>query len=356
MKQKINIMFANIKNFQKDQLIFKALFENFNIKIVDEFNEADVIFELAWRNDYSLLNKAIKEDKKIIFITLPEDLTLKRTFFNLVEVLVGRFTGFLDGNYKKEIKYKIMDKLDSIIPYWITNIKTFYFDRGHLEIVKKIRDKKIKNCYAIIQNNIHGKNIFILPLAISQYYGVLSSLLKKPYKKGLSKKKKRFCAFTVTSNSCRERIKFFKELSKYKKVDSYGKTLNNMGNELQKINYTDIPKVFRNKKYKFYICFDNNSTEEFISERLIIGMQSNTIPIYRGSPNIGKYFNTKSFINVGDFENFNEVIEKIKKIDEDDELYEKVLKEPWFKNNKIPDSIKNKEKELIEFYKKIFYS
>ena len=43
-------------------------------------------------------------------------------------------------------------------------------------------------------------------------------------------------------------------------------------------------------------------------------------------------------------------------LDKDDKKYLEFSKRPWFKNNKIPKIIKVKEKNLIEFYKKILES
>lgn len=352
--KEIKIMFSKVKGeVPKTFLLFKVLFENFNIKTVEDFDEADVIFELAWREgDYKIIDRALRENKKLIFVFAPEDILNKREAFNLIELLVARLTGFWDGNYRKDIKYKIMDKLDAIIPYWFSSLKTFYFAPKYLNLVKEVKENKLKNVHAIIQNDIHGENIFIIPFGIYLYWNDLPKLIKKTDKKFL--KKKKFCAFAVTSNSCRDRVKFFKMLSKYKRVDSYGKVLNNMGDCMQKFDYINNPDYF--SKYKFVICFENYFSKEYITEKIPNVMLSGSIPIYRGAPDIGKYFNTKSFINYEDYGSYEEMIKKVIELDQNDQLYEKMLKEPWFKDNKIPKIIKDKEKELIKFYKKVFYS
>jgi len=64
-------------------------------------------------------------------------------------------------------------------------------------------------------------------------------------------------------------------------------------------------------------------------------MLVNSIPIYRGNPRIGEEFNPKSFINWHDYENDNDMIDRIIEVDNDDALYNNMLKEPWLHNNKL---------------------
>jgi hypothetical protein len=144
--------------------------------------------------------------------------------------------------------------------------------------------------------------------------------------------------------------------------------------------------------YKFTIAFENYVYPGYQTEKLYDAMRCNTLPIYCGDPNIGDIFNTKSFVNAGDFinlnknsiiniledfsqQNFNEyrpkfynhpyyqisrkiksagrklkmsvqfnkldfspLIDRIIEIDENEDLYIKYLREPWFNENSIPIS------------------
>ncbi len=341
MKKEIKIKFNKIEEINKDCFPFKVLFENFNVKVVEHSDDADVVFERAWRDgDY----KFLKGNKKTIIIT-SEDLFIKRNIFSLIESGVNKL-GF------KNEKYRFMDRLDMLIPKPFSEIPLIHFMGKYLDFVQKIKVKKLKNKYAIIQNNIKDKNIFILPYFLQGYYYDMPKLIKRKNKEMQSRKK--FCVFVVSSNSSRERVDFFKKLSKYKKVDSYGKVMNNMGDKIQKLNHLSNPVLF--EEYKFVICFENDFSEEYITEKLVNVMFAGAVPVYRGAPNTGKYFNTKSFINFEDYGSYDKMIEKVIELDQDDEKYEKFLKQPWLKENKIPEIIKNKEKELIKFYKKIFDS
>lgn len=82
-------------------------------------------------------------------------------------------------------------------------------------------------------------------------------------------------------------------------------------------------------RYKFSIAFENASYKGYTTEKLITSMQADTIPVYWGNPNVGAEFNTKSFINCHDYKSFDDVIEKIKELDNDENAYKKMFAEPW---------------------------
>jgi hypothetical protein len=212
--------------------------------------------------------------------------------------------------------------------------------------------------------------------------------------------KTRFCNF-VYSNKVSYREKFFKELSKYKRIDAPGKSMNNMPS----IDINQEGNIWERKqnflsKYKFTISFENYSYPGYNTEKLLDPMSVNSIPIYFGNPEISRHFNTKSFVNahnyvdggisimsnflgchcqpdfqdvrpslyydIGNrlkrkakkigrnikmsmqFQNFESLIEHIIDIDKDDTLYANYLSEPWFYNNKLPVN------SMIERWKLIF--
>jgi hypothetical protein len=162
--------------------------------------------------------------------------------------------------------------------------------------------------------------------------------------------RKKFCAFIVSSNSGRERVRFFKKLSQYKKVDSYGKVMNNVSIDKLPAHWHNNKNIFKN--YKFVICFENSTDKDYITEKITNVMFGGAIPIYRGAPNIGDYFNKKSFINYDDYGSYEKMIEKIIELDNDDYKYLEMLKEPWLtpKNWEIISSMK---KKLYLFYNRI---
>lgn len=143
--------------------------------------------------------------------------------------------------------------------------------------------------------------------------------------------KKKFCNIVVSNskNASDLRYKFFESLSKnYKRVDSAGSAFNNM-HDGKPIG--DKHKFCEN--YKFAITFENSSYKGYTTEKIVHAWASGAIPIYWGDPDIGKQFNEKAFINCHNYKEFDEVIEEIKRIDNDDRLYLAIQREPIFLEN-----------------------
>lgn len=161
--------------------------------------------------------------------------------------------------------------------------------------------------------------------------------------------KRKFCNFVVSNNGCQERNNFYTELSKYKKVDSGGRFANNIG-------YAVDNKVNFQSEYKFSIAFENNAYRPqhpgYTTEKIMEPMTVNSIPIYWGNPEIGKEFNTKSFINVYDFDSIDSVINYIEYLDNNDKKYLELLNQPWFTDYNIPEN--NKIENIKSFLYKIF--
>ena len=224
------------------------------------------------------------------------------------------------------------------------------------------------NNFAILTNNLKSKNILNFPYFFHTHFDRFQEFIniKKEHK---YRKKKKFCAFVVSNFMHFDRITFYKKLSKYKKVDSFGPIFNNASipEELikkYKSNSTNHQEkrctynfnlvnqeLFRD--YKFVICFENSYADDYITEKLPNVMMANSIGIYRGAKNISEFFNTKSFINYDDYGNYNKMIEKIIELDKDDNKYQAMLNEPFFPNNQLPIRVKNAKQDLENFLEKV---
>lgn len=161
-------------------------------------------------------------------------------------------------------------------------------------------------------------------------------LMNLKYENDLEKAKKKhleteiqkndFCSMVVSSGSKEQtRIRFFEELCKYKKVNSGGKYLNNIG--------SDQGDGIKNKlefqsRHKFALAFENSSHPGYCTEKLVEAFSAGTVPIYWGDPEVCQIFNEKAMIVLDKESNFEETIDKIKVIDNDDILYYNMLKEP----------------------------
>ena len=159
--------------------------------------------------------------------------------------------------------------------------------------------------------------------------------------------KRQFCSFVNSNAKAKERINLFDQLSKYKQVDSGGKVRNNVGGRV-----SDKVKFISN--YKFNIAFENASYPGYATEKLMEALITNTIPIYWGDPKISNDFNTKAFINCLDFESMDAVIEHVKKVDQNEDLYREYLSEPLLVDN-VETDFCNEEKGF-QWLKDIFKS
>ena len=131
---------------------------------------------------------------------------------------------------------------------------------------------------------------------------------------------KKFCAWVVSNGGGTERNKFFDKLSQYKVVDSGGSFRNNVGGPVgDKLEFLS--------HYKFSICFENSKTQGYISEKLVDAFEAGTIPIYFGDDTILELLNNKSYIHVKSEDEFDEKIELIKQIDNNDTLYQEMIRE-----------------------------
>ena len=131
---------------------------------------------------------------------------------------------------------------------------------------------------------------------------------------------KKFCAWVVSNGGGSVRNAFFDRLSQYKKVDSGGRFRNNVGGAVGN------KKEFLSH-YKFSICFENSKTQGYISEKLVDAFEAGTIPIYYGDDTVAELLNNRSYIHVRDEKDFDEKIELIKKIDNNDTLYQEIIRE-----------------------------
>ena len=161
-----------------------------------------------------------------------------------------------------------------------------------------------------------------------------SDLQRAMHKHENLKEKTGFCAF-VYSNAeaaaCREKV--FKSLSAYKKVDSGGRYLNNVGGAISN-------KYEFQSKHKFVIAFENTSTPGYTTEKIVHAFSAGAVPIYWGNPEIEEEFNGNSFINChqygltekGEEEAISRIVEIVKRIDNDDNMYYQMLSTPAFAN------------------------
>lgn len=134
--------------------------------------------------------------------------------------------------------------------------------------------------------------------------------------------KKKFCNYVISNPyAAAERDLMIDALEKYMPVDSGGRYRNNVGGPV-------ADKIEFASHYRFSMAFENSAMSGYTTEKIFDGFAACTIPIYWGSDRIKEEFNPESFVSARDFENFDQVVARVKEIYENDDLYLKMMKAP----------------------------
>lgn len=291
----------------------------------------------------------MKKTIKIALSNICSDITFEKTV--TYKLLSNHFNIVVDnqnpdfliasifGDPKDALKYKC-PRIQMIGEMRSPDFTLFDYAVGHDFIT--ILDYKGENRY------------FRYPMAFWEWNADLAKEIEKPISKNDAIKylseKTEFCNFIYshkTKYSKREEL--FNLISQYKKVDSIGTYLNNM--EDKKIVPYSLEKVNIQKKYKFTIAASSVSFPGFVTEKITHAFYSHTIPIYIGDPLINKTFNKEAFINTSDYKTDDELLNAIKKIDEDDDLFiEMLMKNKYADKNYFSNLLKDYEEFLVRIF------
>lgn len=199
--------------------------------------------------------------------------------------------------------------------------------------------------YAISFHPIRfGDRHLRLPLFV--LYTCFSDLDKKEKLSTEKLLQRKFCAFVVSNSkgADRKREDLFIKLNKYKKVDSGGRYLNNIGQPIaDKLDFI--------KDYKFTIAFENSVAAGYTTEKLIEPLAVHSVPIYWGNPDVNQDFNPNSFINAANFQSLDELVQEIIRLDNDNEAYLKIATEPPYIEGQKNSA--DRLNDFDEFVKKI---
>lgn len=171
--------------------------------------------------------------------------------------------------------------------------------------------------------------------------------LERPIAESILAAKIGFCAYVMsnTKNSALERERLVNTIEQYKPIANGGKWRNNTGGPV-------ADKVAFQSSYKFVLAIENYSSPGYLTEKFADAARSNAIPIYWGDPTITDYINPKAFINCHDFDSLEDLNAHIRMIDENDDVYLRMLSEPWFKNQSEPQEWQ--DSTIIHFLRNIF--
>jgi hypothetical protein len=170
----------------------------------------------------------------------------------------------------------------------------------------------------------YGDRYIRFPLYLFYDRDLLEKMVRKhglPADWDLKTEKPGFCSFVVSNHRNAFRNEAYERLSRYRPVASGGRFLNNVGGPV-------VDKFAFDSRHKFSLCFENSSHSGYTTEKLVEALAARTVPIYWGDPDVGKVFNTKSFVNVQDYASLDDALLRVRELDQDDDQYLAMLREP----------------------------
>ncbi|MBQ3625133.1 MAG: hypothetical protein II948_00095 [Synergistaceae bacterium] len=252
---------------------------------------------------------------------------------------------FLDGDIKSRL---VQDWED---PQYVFATTWQYVNRDSFNALKKLYLKDKQRIYIFIGDEALNPDLNIFDYALTfncdlkdndricrlppGYFFKLPVFNNFTYKDALNKVKNnnlKFCNFIYSNPDAHPmRDKLFYKLSEYKRVDSHGPHLNNTGTKRSRED-RDYMAVGINIKsnYKFSIAAENAILNGYTSEKLMTSLKAHTVPIYFGNPKAAELYNPEAFINFNELDfNFDTLMARVKEIDENDELWAKMVSAPW---------------------------
>ena len=147
-----------------------------------------------------------------------------------------------------------------------------------------------------------------------------------------------FCGFVVSNPVCSLRNESFKAINDYKKVNSGGALYNNIGGQLS-LKYAgggcgDISKYQFFSKQQFTISFENSQAPGYITEKVLHAKMAGCVPLYWGDIDTNTDFVNGSIVNLSMFNNPEQILEVIKKLELNPELCAKIASTPILNEEK----------------------
>ena len=167
-------------------------------------------------------------------------------------------------------------------------------------------------------------------------------------------RKSKFCSFVVSSHNRRKnrnRLDIFNALCRYKRVDSGGRFMNNIGGP--------VPGGWPGKlaflpPYKFNSAYENSGTPGYITEKIHQAMEARCLPIFWGHSCVKEQFNPRSFLDRSDFPSDEALVEKIRELDQDDAKYLEYMRQPYLPNDQ--PTLWFSHERVLDFFERIFTS
>ncbi len=139
------------------------------------------------------------------------------------------------------------------------------------------------------------------------------------------------------------RKQLFDKLCKYKRVDSYGRFLNNVGGK--GVSYSEKFEIL--KRSKFTIAVEGCNYKGVTTEKIEQPLTCHSIPIYFGNSDICNDYSDDSFINCHKFQSIDDVVDYVIELDRNDNEYIKMLCSYPLQNRDVINDYNRKIREFL---------
>ena len=147
----------------------------------------------------------------------------------------------------------------------------------------------------------------------------------------------------IASNCKEHREGFFKLLNdkfKNRSVHALGKCSKNYdpSGEGLKGNHENVDDIYQD--YIFAFAMENNKVEGYITEKIMNVFRGGAIPLYWGcSKSVEKFFNKGSYIDLSDFNSYDEAADYIYELSKDKKRLKEIKEIPIFKDERMMSDI-----------------
>lgn len=203
--------------------------------------------------------------------------------------------------------------------------------------------------------SIPGRTVRILPTKVW-----MSSFRPKDFSpvksleeaRAILERKTKFCNF-MYSHADQERDNLFHAIMKYKHVDALGRRFHNTDFKPTGFPGHRQETSTLREPYKFTIAGENGEYLGYTSEKIWTAFWGHSIPIYWGNPHVEEDVNGCAFIHARRYESEAALLERIRQVDEDDELWCRMLCEPFQTLSQVQRD-KEQEQHYYAFFEQIF--
>ena len=184
-------------------------------------------------------------------------------------------------------------------------------------------------------------------------YGTAEELLKRnDDPERILAGKTKFCSFLVSGyhpRKNRNRLEIFSALNRYRRVDSGGRWMNNIGGP---VPGGPSGKMKFLQPYKFNVAYENVVRPGYITEKIFQAMAARCLPIFWGDACVKDQFNPRSFLNRADFPSDEALVEKVRELDQDDAKYLEFMRQPYLPGDQ--PSVYFSHERILKFFDRVF--